>query len=200
MFGKINSVKKVVIGGEGGVGKTSLVKCFKNEVGSVDLALTIGVQFHILNVYLPSGKPAKLQVWDLGGQEQFKSMCVYSNFFAGSRAFILVFDLTDIKTLTKLNWWLENVYQNSREKSVPLLVVGNKIDLKDKKTVFQKDVEAFKKKIGQRFPYIEVSAKTGENVNNLFKNLLEILDNQNSWIEERMIIPSSCPPILQKTL
>jgi len=64
--------------------------------------------------------------------------------------------------------------------------------------VFQKDVEAFKKKIGQRFPYIEVSAKTGENVNNLFKNLLEILGHQNSWIGERMIIPLHTSPILQK--
>ncbi|MFX0162800.1 MAG: hypothetical protein ACFE68_05600 [Candidatus Hodarchaeota archaeon] len=57
-----------------------------------------------------------------------------------------------------------------------------------------------KKKIGQRIPHKEVKVKTGENVNNLFKNLLEILDNQNSWIEERMISPLHTPHILQKLL
>lgn len=185
-----NCVKKVVIGGEGGVGKTSLVKYLKNEAGSIDLSITIGVEFHILKVSLPSGKPVKLQVWDLAGQEQFKSMCVYSNFFAGSRVFILVFDMTDVKTFANLSWWLENVYKNSEQINVPLIVVGNKMDLKEEKTVFEKDIEAFKKRTGKNFSYIEVSAKTGENIDTLFEKLLNILDQQVSLLEEKIIASS----------
>lgn len=183
----VSSVKKVIIGGEGGVGKTSLFRCLKNEAGSLDLSITIGVEFHVLNVSLPPGRSVKLQVWDLAGQDQFKSMCIYSEFFAGSRIFILVFDITDTKTFTSLSWWLENVYQNSKEKNVPIIVVGNKMDLKEEKTVFEKDVEAFKKRTGKHFPYIEVSAKTGKNIDTLFKELLNILDQQTAWLEERMI-------------
>ncbi len=186
----INRVKKVVIGGEGGVGKTSLFRYLKNEADSIDLSITIGVEFHVLNVSLPSGRPVKLQVWDLAGQDQFKSMCIYSNFFAGSRIFILVFDITDHRTFTNLSWWLENVYQNSKKENIPLIVVGNKMDLKDEKTVFKKDVEVFKKRTGKNFPYIEVSAKTGENIDTLFQELLNILDRETSYFEERAVASS----------
>jgi Ras-related protein Rab-18 len=156
-------VLKVVIAGDGNVGKTSLVRQYCEGKFEISRVLTIGVDFQTKLVSLPNGT-YKLSIWDMAGQERFQAVRI--NFYRGSLATALVYDLTAPHTLRNLvNWYYEV------KKAVPVqrfLVAGNKADL----AVETDD------RVGREFaraihaPYIRTSAASGEGVRELFEALV----------------------------
>jgi small GTP-binding protein len=153
---------KVVIAGDGSVGKTSLVRRYcEGKFQSVRVA-TIGVDFYTQRVALASGV-IKLSIWDLAGQERFG--VVRSGFYRGSRAAALVFDVTSIASLGNLKHWREEVLQVVPNQ--PLVIVGNKVDLK--RTVRPELAQAAADYLGAS--YLETSARSGQGVTDLFECL-----------------------------
>lgn len=152
-------VLKVVIAGDGNVGKTSLVRRYCEGKFETSRVATIGVDFQTQVVDLPTGS-VKLSIWDMAGQERFR--VVRSGFYRGSLVTALVFDVAEITSLHNLKDWLQEISQaNQNQKFV---VVGNKIDLQraegsDTALKFADLINA---------PYIETSALSGDGVSDLF--------------------------------
>ena len=154
---------KVLLIGEAAVGKTSLTLKFVHGKFKSDYLLTVGMEPY--SKYLNIGNDiATLSIWDIAGQQRFDVF--RTMFFRGAKAALLVFDLTRPATLSKLEDWHDDLVKNAG-KDVLKILVGNKNDLVDLRSVPKKDSMAFAKKI-KALTYIETSAKTGDNVNESF--------------------------------
>lgn len=158
-------VLKVVVTGDGGVGKTSLIRRYCEGKFEHARVQTIGVDFQTQTVNLPN-RTLKLSIWDMAGQERFA--VVRAGFYRGSRAAVLTYDVTGPETLTDLIRWREEVL-NAVQKQ-PFLVVGNKTDLE--RVVGAEEARAFAESIGA--PYLETSALTGDGVPELFETLARL--------------------------
>ena len=115
---------KVVVVGNGAVGKTSLIRRWCEGRFEQARAMTIGVDFQTRRVVLPGGA-VKLSIWDVAGQDRFAT--VREGFYRGAKAAALVYDLSQPESVADLPRWLAEVQR--REPSVDWLVVGNKCDL-----------------------------------------------------------------------
>ncbi|HUU77618.1 MAG TPA: Rab family GTPase [candidate division Zixibacteria bacterium] len=161
---------KVLLIGEAAVGKTSLTLKFVHGKFKSDYLLTVGMEPY--SKYITVGNnTVTLSIWDIAGQQRFDVF--RTMFFRGAKAALLVFDLTRPATLSKLQNWYEDLIKNAG-KDVLTILVGNKNDLEDLRSVSNKEAIAFAKKI-KALTYIETSAKTGENVDESFKMITEKL-------------------------
>ncbi|MFX1592843.1 MAG: Rab family GTPase [Promethearchaeota archaeon] len=159
---------KVIIIGPGAVGKTSLLHRFVENKFSFRYKLTIGADFLSKIINFNPNSTVKLQIWDIGGQDRYKFL--RPSFFNGANGAVIVFDLSRWHTFKELEIWLSDLHKYAGE-GTPFILIGNKVDLIDKKDEFyeRESAEAFAKK-GKTF-YFETSAKTGENVEDAFLNL-----------------------------
>ncbi|MHA1754233.1 MAG: GTP-binding protein [Candidatus Odinarchaeia archaeon] len=158
-------VFKVLLLGDGAVGKTSLISMFTKGFIKQDYKMTIGVDIMTKTVEI-GDYVAKLSIWDLAGQQRFKA--VRSAFYGGVAGALLVFDLTRALTFKNLVTWLEELYQFGNPEC-PIVLIGNKVDLPELRDVKQEDIDWFTQELGCE--YLETSAKTGQNVEKAFKLL-----------------------------
>ena len=156
---------KVAIAGDGNVGKTSLIRLHTKGKFEISRVATIGVDFQTHTEQLPQGS-VKLSIWDMAGQERFQFL--RADFYRGSRAAALVYDVTAPETLKHLvNWQIEIT---EVVPGIQLMVVGNKIDLE--RAHDPQAAKGFAEIIG--CPYLETSAFTGEGVADMFRTLAEL--------------------------
>jgi small GTP-binding protein len=156
---------KVVVAGDGNVGKTSLIRQYCEGKFESSRVMTIGVDFQTKRVALPGGE-VKLSIWDMAGQERFAVM--RSGFYRGSRAAALVFDVTGAASLANLETWRAEILRVIPDQK--FVVIGNKIDLpRDEAT---QGAANFAAQIGAE--YVETSAATGDGVPGLFEALARL--------------------------
>ena len=157
---------KLILGGDGSVGKTSMVHRFVENEFETDYKATIGTSIMKKECDF-EGLKSKVRfiIWDLAGQAQFKR--VRHTYVANAEAGILVFDVTRRETFENIQNWYKDTTQIV--KNITLILVGNKIDLEDKREVSSTEGEELAKKFG--LAYIETSAKTGENIEDAFNML-----------------------------
>ena len=157
---------KLILGGEGGAGKTSMVHRFVENAFQTDYKSTIGTSIMKKECDF-EGLDSKVRfvLWDLAGQAQFKR--VRQSYLSNAEAGILVYDVTRKDTLNKVENWFNEIKDVSP--SISLILVGNKIDLTENRVISTEMGEALAKKLN--LSYIETSAKTGENINDAFKML-----------------------------
>ena len=157
---------KSIIVGDGGVGKTALAVRFSKGIFTEDYKMTIGVDFHVKTISIETAEglvTCKLQLWDTGGQERFGH--IRHVYYQGSLGAILVFDLTDHTSFEHLPQWIEEIRINVKT-AIPLLLVGNKSDLGEQRTVSINEINNFTKNFN--LFYMETSAKTGDRVGDCF--------------------------------
>ena len=161
---------KVVILGDSGVGKTSLVKYeIKNSfVKSSDSTIIFEHSFKNFSVM---GKNVRLQIWDTCGKEMYRSSV--QNFYRSALCIFVVFSLETLDSLDKVNQWIEEIKENNNEDSI-LVLVGNKSDLTPKRRIEREEIEQYCKNNGIE-DYFETSAKSGENVHEVFKMVVNKL-------------------------
>ncbi|MFW9818765.1 MAG: Rab family GTPase [Candidatus Thorarchaeota archaeon] len=157
---------KLILGGEGGVGKTSMVHRFVEDSFQTDYKSTIGTSIMKKECEF-QGLESKVRfvIWDLAGQAQFRR--VRQTYVANAEAGILVYDVTRQETLDILENWFNEI--KSVSPTISMILVGNKIDLENDRVVATEKGEELAKKLN--LSYIETSAKTGENINDAFKML-----------------------------
>jgi small GTP-binding protein len=164
---------KIVVLGEGAVGKTAIVTRFSHGFFRTDYKTTIGSQFAVKNVDIPresrDNVTVKLQIWDVAGQSRFQIL--RPMYYRGSSGGLLVFDVTRRRTFIVLEEWLDELYK-AINKTIPLVLVANKTDLPDR-VVEPSEGREFAAR--HEMPYIESSAKTGEGIVDIFQNLSEVL-------------------------
>ncbi|MFW9782863.1 MAG: Rab family GTPase [Candidatus Heimdallarchaeota archaeon] len=157
---------KTIAIGDGGVGKTALTVRFSTGLFAEDYKMTIGVDFHVKTLPIETTEgtfKCKLQLWDTGGQERFNA--IRPVYYRGSSGGVLVFDLTNYLSFKHLPRWIEEVRTNTTS-NIPLLLVGNKSDLSELRTVSIREINEFTK--DSNLYYMETSAKTGEGVGDCF--------------------------------
>jgi small GTP-binding protein len=157
---------KSIVVGDGGVGKTALTLRFSKGFFTEDYKMTIGVDFHVKTITIDSVEGpirAKLQIWDTGGQERFSS--IRPMYYRGSLGALLIFDLTNTASFEHLPQWIEEIRANVKTE-IPLLLVGNKSDLVDQRTISLEELNKFTENFN--LYYMETSAKTGEGVGDCF--------------------------------
>ncbi|MHA2183284.1 MAG: Rab family GTPase [Promethearchaeota archaeon] len=161
---------KICVFGDSTVGKTSLVDRYLTDKFHENIQATLGATIHIKFIEVENGK-ITLQIWDFGGHKNF--MFLVPSYSRGSSGAVFMFDLTKRTSLVNLNDWLVEFSKVSR--NIPLLLVGNKVDLEQERICTKEDALNVMKS-HKFFNYMETSAKTGENIQMVFEVLvLEIL-------------------------
>jgi len=164
-------VIKITLLGEKNVGKTSLVYRFIENKFRENYKATLGVNLLKKELDIGGYGGVSAQIWDLGGQESFKSL--RSLYLEGANGALVIFDMTDTNTFEKLNEWIQD-FRKARG-DAPIILIGNKSDLKNQIKITEKEASKFAK--NNTMELIITSAKTGENVENAFIKLTEtILD------------------------
>lgn len=147
---------KVIIAGSSGVGKSSLLLRFVDNIYSTNTLSTIGVDFKFKTIDL-KGRKIKMQIWDTAGSENFRS--IVSAYYRGADAVVLVYALDDRLGFQEIeNYWIREV-DKYRDPSCEIMVLANKADLQQDQ-VSAGDNSAFLKRHNISL-FREVSAKTG---------------------------------------
>ena len=160
---------KLVFLGDIYVGKTSIINRFMYESFDNNYQATIGIDFLSKTLYLDD-RTVRLQLWDTAGQERFRSLI--PNYIRDSSVAVIVFDITNKQTFLNCDKWVEDV-KNERGNDAVVVLVGNKIDKTEERTVSREEAETKAKELDA--VYIETSAKTGDNVKQLFKQIATTL-------------------------
>ena len=161
---------KVVILGDSGVGKTSLVKYEIQNSFIINNDSTIIFEHSFKNFSI-MGKNVRLQIWDTCGKEMYRSSV--QNFYRSALCIFVVFSLESLDSFNKVNQWIEEIKENNSEEYI-LVLVGNKSDLTPPRKVEKDIIEEYCKNNGIE-NYFEVSSKNGENVHELFKTVVKQL-------------------------
>lgn len=163
-----NLIKKICLLGDGAVGKTSLIRKYVWDAFDDKYITTIGAKVtkKVVN-FEEKGTEFKcaMMIHDIVGQVEFEK--IHKQYYRGSEGAFLVCDLTRKDTLEHIGWWLESLSEVVGK--VPIILIGNKLDLEKDYQVSFKDVAGQAKEFG--CPYFLTSAKTGENVEKAFENM-----------------------------
>lgn len=157
---------KVILAGDGTVGKTSLLHRYVFNKFIEEHKMTIGMDTHTKLTRVPGLGPVKIHTWDLAGQPQWSA--VRESFYLGSHAMALVFDINQPESIQHLPDWVNEC--RSKAPGIPVLVVANKIDLPAKVPT----AKIKKWALDNHYGFIETSPKTGYNVEAMFDRLGEM--------------------------
>jgi len=159
---------KLIVLGDQFSGKSSILRRYKDNEFILNNSTTIGVDF-ITSTINHNNNEYILHIWDTSGQEKFNS--IITSYYRNIAVALIVFDLTNLKSFYNLKKWLNNIdyYCN---KDVLVKLIGNKCD--ENKSVLQRDINLLCR--DYNIDYIEVSAKTDINIEELFKNIVEDID------------------------
>ena len=180
--------------GDSGVGKTSLVYRWTKDDFNPCLVGTVGVDFKVKKINV-DGEWILVQVWDTAGQEQFHR--ITQTYYRGAHAIMLVYDISDRKTLESVEYWMKNIKSHASG-GVHTILVGNKLDMREtsmntsdgkgKQYVEYSDGEIAAAK--RNVLFFETSAKTAMNVDETFMTVAKcILAGEKSNSSTEIIPP-----------
>ena len=164
---------KVVLLGEAGVGKTSIISRYIKQKFDPEYITSLTSQFLRKIVEFPDNKKITLDIFDTSGQEKYRSVAKF--YYRNSRAVILVYDITSTKSFKEMKeYWYEQIKEVDIENFI-IAIVANKNDLYEEREVQDEEGEKFAQQIGGFF--VSTSAKNDSGVNDLFDNIAKkILD------------------------
>jgi small GTP-binding protein len=167
-----NYLLKYVIIGDSGVGKSNMLLRYIYNSFSEEFKTTVGVEFGAKNIEI-NKMIYRIQIWDTAGQENFRSIA--RAYYKNSVCACVVYDITNRLSFEDIQIWIDDCTKQTA-KSVLLLLVGNKSDLSSKREVTYDEGKAFAQSHNMLF--FEASAKTGENINEIFtKSVSQIAKN-----------------------
>jgi Ras-related protein Rab-7A len=177
---------KIIILGDSGVGKTSLMHQYVSKKFDNRYKATIGADFLTKEVEI-DGQAVTLQIWDTAGQERFQSLG--SAFYRGADACILVYDVTQQESFAHLTSWMEefNIQAGKRDS----VLIGNKTDLVEKRQVTGKTAQAWCAKNDESIKYFETSAKENSGVEEAFLAVATAALKKKATVEDDVALPQS---------
>lgn len=172
-------VYKVLLLGDSSVGKTCfLLRYCDKSFQDVHLS-TIGLDYRLKTMTLKNNKTIKLQIWDTAGQDRFRA--ITKNYYKGANGIILIYDVTNTQTFENVKNWISQIKEEANP-NVIIYLVGNKIDVPEEQRLVKPEDG---QKMADEFdlPFLEASAKDGTNINEVFQELLEKIDETYSKLE-----------------
>jgi len=166
---KTEAIYKVIVLGDPAVGKTSLLTKFTTKSFTHQYLPTVGVNIvkEAISFVEDSNEIlVNLMIWDVAGQPQFYML--HKPYFNGADGMIFVFDITRSSTFSNVKNWYNTTVKFGLS-GIPKILIGNKIDLKDERKIIQPHATHLSEELNSR--YFETSAKTGENVKDIFESI-----------------------------
>jgi Ras-related protein Rab-1A len=164
---------KLLVIGDSGVGKSSILLRYCDNQFSENYLSTIGVDFKIITIN-HLGKKIKLQIWDTAGQERFRT--ITSSYYRGVQGIIVVFSVSDLDSFNHVPMWLAEIEKYSNEKCSKILI-GNKSDAYLKRCVDYTVAKDFAD--NNNLNYLECSAKQNVNIQKLFDVIIDDMYDNN---------------------
>uniref|UniRef100_A0AC34GT21 Ras-related protein Rab-18 n=1 Tax=Panagrolaimus sp. ES5 TaxID=591445 RepID=A0AC34GT21_9BILA len=167
---------KILIIGESGVGKSSLMLRFVDDTFDPEISATIGVDFRVTTINIDNNF-VKLAIWDTAGQERFRTLT--PSYYRGGQGIICVYDVSSRASFDKLGHWIAELDTYCTKSDAVKMLVGNKIDVEGRVVTREEGLQFAKK---HKMLFIEASAKTREGVQFAFEELIEkILQTPGLW-------------------
>ena len=164
---------KIIIVGESCVGKSNIISRYLTGEFDPNLASTLGAE--LSNKYLKiKDISTKLQIWDTAGQERYHA--IVSSYFKGAHGCFIVYDITKDQTFEKVEEWYQRVKENAN-RDVSFILVGNKCDLENDRTITKEKGEEKAKNLN--CPFFETSALSEVNIKEIFNALVDNIYEKN---------------------
>ena len=177
---------KIIIIGDTSVGKSCLTMKATKDYFENYYTPTVGFEFYTFNFKIEE-QNVRLQIWDTCGQEEYRSLI--QNFYRNASLAIIVYAIDSSQSFEHIEGWLNEIKLKGNP-DVKIFLIGNKIDLEDKREVQTENGEKFFKDNKLNF-FMETSAKTGANVKEVFMNAAKILYSEHKNYKTRLSRPDS---------
>ena len=173
-------VYKVLLLGDSTVGKTCFLLRYCDKTFQDAHLSTIGLDYRVKTMTLKNKKNIKLQIWDTAGQDRFRA--ITKNYYKGANGIILIYDVTNLQTYENVKNWITQIREETNP-NVVIYLAGNKIDIPEEERAVKTEEG---KEIADEYKlqFKETSAKDGINVNEVFQELVEKIDEVCSKLEE----------------
>merc|ERR1719419_1671809 len=165
---------KIIILGDSGVGKTSILHKYVNNKFIEEHKATIRADFSTKEITIDDSRLITLQIWDTAGQERFQSLG--NAFYRGADACVLVYDITNLQSFKKIQIWRDNFLRQAspdKPEAFPFLLMGNKADLHERRQVTHEQATAFSA-TQNGMEFFETSALTGQNLEQAMRLIANI--------------------------
>ena len=162
---------KAVVSGNSNVGKTSIVRYEIHNQFEQDNKSTL-VFDHFSKNYKICDKIIRIQIWDTCGNETYEE--IMKNFYRSALCIFVVFALDDENSFLNLNKWIYDIKKINENESPIIVLIGNKKDLESERKITKEEIEKYCRK-NEIDTYFETSAKTGESIHELFKEVIKKL-------------------------
>ncbi len=180
---------KILIGGAGGVGKTTLLHRYIHQMFTTDTSMTVGVSFK-MKAIIRNGQKVVLALWDLGGQDRFRF--VQSSYCQGASAGIIFFDINRIDTIKQVEDWV-TMFRQHANPSIPIVLGGTKLDLIDPE-MFGEALDYAKETVDSLGlnGFVPTSSKSGENVEEIITLVVDMI-MAHALSTKKTAIPTGTP-------
>ena len=158
---------KILIVGDSTVGKTNFIKKYVENKFNESYFASTGIDLITTSIKI-EGKSFKIQIWDTAGQEKYRAMT--KNLFLKTQGIVIIFDISNETSFINLKSWMNDIKEECSA-DIPMILVGNKLDLEDKRVIDKERAMEFAK--NEKLEYIETSSKTGENINKALSLIIE---------------------------
>ena len=178
-----DKICQLLVIGDTSVGKTSLITRYTNGTFKEEYLATVGLDFYSKEEII-NNKTINIKIWDTAGQERFKALT--QSYFRNAEGVMLAYDVTKSESYDNLKDWIASIKKNLEGKNIflPLIIVGNKIDMEESREVEKESAEQFATE--NNYKYFETSAKTGEGVDEAVRDLINQVLNNNQIDEQKM--------------